>query len=119
MDSDLELLTHRVAVIESNIGVLKNDHLENEVQLRVITEGYQTILHEVRETRASVETLYQKQAEAQLSAVERHAGMLKWLMRAVFALTSGVAALGALHALMTGTSWSSSIIDILKMMFRE
>jgi len=116
---EIELLIHRVAVLENNMGVLKTGNLENEVQLRVIIEGYQTILHEVRETRASVETLYQKQAEAQLSAIERHAGLLKWLMRGVFVLTTGVVSLGAIHAILTGTTWSSSVIDIIKMMLGE
>lgn len=116
---EIEGLLQRMSVIEALAAGLKNDHLENEVQLRIVTDGYQTILREVRETRSSVETLFQKQAEANLNAVQRHSVLLKWTMRGVTAITMGVAAMGAIHALLTGSTWSSSVIDIIKMAFGD
>lgn len=115
--SEIEMLLQRVAVLEANIATIKSQHIETDTQLRIVMDGYQTILHEVRETRTSVEALYQKQAEMQLSAVERHAGLLKWTMRGVFAVTSGVVALAAIHAVLTGNTLSASLVNIIQSIF--
>ncbi len=115
--SEIEMLLQRVAVLEANVANIKSQHIEADAKLRVITDGYQTILHEVRETRASVETLFQRQAASQLTAVERYSVLLKWTMRGVFAITSGVVALAAIHAVLTGNTLSASFVNIVQSIF--
>lgn len=113
----VEEVALRLEKVETLAIALRNEHIEYATQMRIVTDGYETIIHEVRETRASVETLFQRQAEAHLSAVERHAGVMKWLGRGVLAVTSGVVVLAGIQAILTGETLPVAIINLLRSLF--
>lgn len=113
----VEEVALRLEKVESLAIALRNEHIEYSTQMRIVTDGYETIIHEVRETRASVETLFQRQAAAHLSAVERHSGVMKWLGRGVLAVTSGVVVLAGIQAILTGETLPVAIINLLRSLF--
>lgn len=114
---NLRGLEQRAGQVELGLRLVQTDHTETRNQLAVITDGYETIIREVRNTRAEIETLFTRLARDKLDAAERHGKLLMTAMRGVFVLGALVVTMAGLHAVVTGEPLQQSLINLLRGIF--
>jgi hypothetical protein len=107
-------LEQRLGQGELGLRLVQTDHAETRNQLAVITDGYETIIREVRNTRTEIETLFTRLARDKLEAAERHSKLLMTAMRGVFILGALAVTMAGLHAVVTGEPLQQSLINLLR-----
>lgn len=110
-------ITKRVDQVEISLKLHEAETTEAKNQLRIILDGYETIIHEVRNTRTELETLITRIATDRLEAAERHSKLLKTAMQGVFMIAALTIAISGLYAIVTGTPLHSALLNLIRGLF--
>lgn len=115
--SELRAQGARLSVIETTVRGVQAEAMDFRTHIAIVTDGYETIIREVRNTRTELEALITKQAKDRLMATERHGKIMAIALKGVFLLGALTVAASALLAIATGEPVQNAAINLLRGIF--